>query len=124
EERFPIIGVDPADGSGGKDDALPSGIPGIKTWSDKYFWLANKVAEKAEKNGISARIHLYAYSSHAAPPSFDLNTSVYPVIIPYAFQDVAEPDEYIRLWQKKLKGKTMGIYDYWNITQWSSGMPQ
>lgn len=124
DDRFPVIGVDPADGSGGADDCLPTNMPQVKTWSDKYFWIANKVAEESEKKGTNALVQLYAYSNHAAPPRFELHKNVYPVIIPYAFQNVALPEQYIELWHKKMKGRPMGIYDYWNITQWSSDVPQ
>jgi hypothetical protein len=122
-EPYPSIGVDPADGSGGKDDCLPSGMPSIKTWSDKYFWLANKVAEKLPANS-NVLVQLYAYSDHAATPSFDLHENVYPIIIPYGFQNVSTPQEFIKNWHLKLKGRLMGIYDYWNITQWSVSTPQ
>lgn len=124
DERFPVIGVDPADGSGGADDCLPANMPQVKTWSDKYFWLANKVAEHAEKKGVNALVQLYAYSNHAAPPQIDLHKNVYPVIIPYEFQTVAQPEHFIELWHKKMNKRPMGIYDYWNITQWSSDVPQ
>lgn len=124
QTRFPVIGVDPADNSGSNDDCLPAGMPQIKSWSDKYFWLANRVAQAAEEKGMAALVELYAYSSHAAPPSFDLHKNVYPVIIPYAFQRVASPEDFISLWRKKIKGRSMGLYDYWNITQWSSDVPQ
>ncbi|MCB0284881.1 MAG: hypothetical protein KDF60_20040, partial [Calditrichaeota bacterium] len=33
-DEFPLIGVDPADGSGGSEDCLPTRIPLVKTWSD------------------------------------------------------------------------------------------
>ena len=82
------------------------------------------MAEKAESQHLNAIVQLYAYASHAAPPQFDLHPLVNPVIIPYAFQDVTEPETYIKLWQEKLKGRPMGLYDYWNITQWSSDVPQ
>ena len=121
---FPVIGVDPADGSGGNDDCLPSNIPQVQTWSDKYFFLANKVAEQLPAEDGKTRVQLYAYASHTAPPNFDVNKKVYPVIIPYAFQNVAEPKQFIELWQKKMRGQPMGIYDYWNITQWSVDVPQ
>jgi hypothetical protein len=124
QDRFSVIGVEPADGSGGRDDCLPNGMDQVKTWSDKYFWLANKVAEQVEQKKINTLVELYAYSSHAAPPSFEVNKNVYPVIIPYAFQDVTDPKRFIDLWVTKLKGRPFGIYDYWNITQWSKDIPQ
>lgn len=121
--RFPVIGVDPADGSGAKGDCLPTTIPEIKTYGDKYFWLANQVAKNLSPADNTTRVVLYAYNQHAAVPAFDLHKNVFPVIIPYAFQDVAQPEEYIRDWSKKLKGRDMGIYDYWNITQWGKSLP-
>lgn len=122
--EFPTIGVDPSDGAGGKDDCLPSNMAEIKSWSDKYFWLANQVASRLDKADNRTQVQLYAYSNHAAPPSFKLAKNVYPIIIPYAFQKVATPNEFIKLWSDKVDGRSMGIYDYWNITQWSNGLPQ
>lgn len=124
DEPFPTIGIDPSDGAGGKDDCLPANMPVIKTWSDKYFWLANQVANKLDKKDNKTQVQLYAYANHAATPSFALEKNVYPIIIPYAFQGITSPDNFIRSWSKKIDGRPMGIYDYWNITQWSSGIPQ
>ncbi len=123
-QNFPTIGVDPSDGSGGKDDCLPANMPGIKSWSDKYFWLANRVASQLHKNDFKTQVQLYAYSDHAAPPSFALEKNVYPIIIPYAFQRITSPDNFIKIWSSKIGGRAMGMYDYWNITQWSIGVPQ
>ena len=124
DDRFPTIGIDPSDGAGGKDDCLPSGMKQIKTWSDKYFWLANQVAQRLDKNDTKTQVQLYAYANHAATPSFALEKNVFPVIIPYAFQNVTEPENFIKQWSDKMEGRPIGIYDYWNITQWSSGVPQ
>ncbi|MCR6722490.1 MAG: hypothetical protein NVV59_19855 [Chitinophagaceae bacterium] len=100
-ERFPSIGVDPADGSGAKGDCLPVNHPTIKTWSDKYYWLANQVAASLPKNDQATRIQLYAYNNHAAPPGFALQSQVFPTIIPYAFQNVTSPENFISLWEKR-----------------------
>lgn len=124
EDRFPTIGIDPSDGAGGKDDCLPTNIAEIKTWSDKYFWLANQVAAQLAKGDTKTQVQLYAYSTHSAPPSFPLKDNIYPIIIPYAFQNVSSPEGFIEIWQKKMNGRPMGMYDYWNITQWSSAIPQ
>lgn len=123
-DPFPVIGVDPADGSGGADDCIPQSIAGIKTWSDKYFWMANQVASRLRPNDRRTKVVLYAYSRHAELPGFALHQNVYPVIIPYAFQYVDKPEPYIARWVKKMNGRPMGIYDYWNITQWSLCLPQ
>lgn len=123
-EKVPMVGVDPADGSGGKDDCLPRNMQGIATWSDKYFWLANKVAERLDRTNKDALVQTYAYASHAETPSFELNPRVYPIIIPYAFQRVTDPVTFIKQWSEKTGGRPMGIYDYWNITQWTKNEPQ
>lgn len=123
-DRFPSIGVDPADGSSLTTDCIPSGIPEVKTLSDKYFWLANQVAGSLPQDDNKTRVSIMAYSQYATPPAFRLHKNVYPVIIPYAFQDVTPPLEFINMWSQKLEGRQMGIYDYWNITQWSKSLPQ
>ncbi len=123
-DYFPVIGVDPADGSGGKDDCLSTQNSLIKTWSDKYFWLANQVAERLKQDDDKTMVQLYAYASHADVPEFKLHKNVFPVIIPYAFQRVTTSQEFIRRWSQRLEGRPMGMYDYWNISQWSIGLPQ
>lgn len=123
QDRFPVIGIDPADGSGGMDDCLPVTIPAIKSWSDKYFWLANQVAARLPA-ASPIRVTMYAYNNYAAPPSFDLLPNVHPFIIPYAFQNVEAPRDFILSWSRKMKGREMGIYDYWNITQWGLCKPE
>ncbi|OJW05019.1 MAG: hypothetical protein BGO52_21290 [Sphingobacteriales bacterium 44-61] len=124
DKRFPVVGVDPADGSGNAGDCLPSNMPEIKTWSDKYFWLANQAAKRINSKDTVTLVQLYAYSNHAAPPSMALHRSIYPILIPYAFQQVASPEDFIKMWRQKLGNRAMGIYDYWNITQWSKCLPQ
>lgn len=123
-DSYPTIGADPADGAGGEEDCLPSGMPGIKTWSDKYFWLANEVAKRLHKTDSKTQVQIYAYAKHAAPPSFSLQQNVYPIIIPYAYQRFTTPGNFLKLWGDKMNGRPMGMYDYWNITLWSLGVPQ
>lgn len=126
---FIVLGVDPEDGRGGADDPLPSnGFGGIRNWNhaDKWWWLANEVAKDYPENDKSTVVSMYAYgdgATNALAPSFNLRKNVYPIIIPYAFQKAYLPDEMVKVWASKINGN-MGIYDYWNITQWSVGMPQ
>lgn len=120
---FMLLGVDPADSSGGSDDPLPKNMPFIKNHADKWWWLANEVAKDYDENNNRVVISMYAYSSAAVPPSFPLRKNIYPIIIPYAFQYVYNPKELmIEAWKKKIAGK-MGIYDYWEIPLWSFGIP-
>lgn len=126
---FLIVGVDPEDGRGGTDDPLPPpGFKGIKNWNhaDKWWWLANEVAKEFDESDNRIVVSMYAYGdgvTNALVPSFRLRKNVYPVIVPYAFQRAYLPDEMVRVWAEKVNGN-MGMYDYWNITQWSLGMPQ
>ncbi|MCO6497412.1 MAG: DUF4838 domain-containing protein [Chitinophagaceae bacterium] len=122
---FIVLGVDPADGRGGPDDPLPPKMPGIENYADKWWWLANEVAKDYE-NDKHVVVSMYAYGNgpeNAKVPSFPLRENVYPVIIPYAFQTAYLPDEMVKIWAASVTGK-MGIYDYWNITQWSHSTPQ
>lgn len=122
-EKYGTIGMDPHDGSGGKDDCLDSPFGRFDNYSDKYFWLANEVAKEIPKTA-NTLVDIYAYNNHAATPSFPLNEKVFPIIAPYAFQRVSPPEQYIRDWAHFQDGRPMGIREYWNITQWSKGLPQ
>ncbi len=122
---FISINVEPEDGRGGADDPLPKNMAGIKSHSDKWWWLANEVAKEyvAEPK---VKVTAYAYGSgayNALVPNFKLLPNVYPVIIPYSFQTAYTPEVMVKKWAAATTG-TMGIYDYWNITQWSLGAPQ
>ncbi|MBO9592154.1 MAG: DUF4838 domain-containing protein [Niabella sp.] len=124
--EFTALGVDPEDGRGGADDPLPSKMPEIRNHADKWWWLANEVAKDYPENDQHTVITAYAYGDgpyNALAPSFRLQKNVYPVIIPYAFQKAYPPAEMVKVWASKINGH-MGIYDYWNITQWSQGLPQ
>ena len=126
---FNNIGTDPEDGRGGADDPLPyNGFEGIDKWNhaDKWWWLTNEVAKQFDENDNNTKVNAYAYgdgSYNALVPKFTLRKNVYPIIIPYAFQTAYLPAQMIKTWAKSITGK-MGIYDYWNITQWSLGLPQ
>lgn len=122
---FITLGVDPADGRGGADDPLPKDMPGIKNYADKWWWLANQVA-RDYLDDPRVIITMYAYGDgpdNAKVPDFKLLKNVYPVIIPYAFQRAYLPNQMVKAWADAITGN-MGLYDYWNITQWSKDVPQ
>lgn len=124
-DAFIVLGVDPADGRGGADDPLPKSMPGIKNYADKWWWLANEVAGDYQKDPRVV-VSMYAYGNgpdNARVPDFKLKNNIYPVIIPYAFQSAYLPKEMVKKWADAITGQ-MGLYDYWNITQWSQGVPQ
>jgi hypothetical protein len=121
-QGFVAIGTDPEDGRGGEDDPLPPASMGLKNHADKWWYLTNEVARMYPEDDPRTVVSAYAYIN-ATVPSFRLRKNVYPYVIPYAFQTDYEPHEMIRKWAEQSDG-TMGIYDYWNITQWSHGLPQ
>lgn len=128
-DSFKTVNVDPEDGRGGIDDPLPpDGFNGIAKWNhaDKWWYFANEIAK--EYDSTNAKIHIGALSYGDGPtitlvPKFPLKRNVFPVLTPYAFQTAYLPKEMIKVWHANTVGK-MGIYDYWNITQWSFGLPQ
>lgn len=129
KKGFTSIPVDPEDGRGGTDDPLPvDGFKGIKNWNhaDKWWWVANEVAKRFDENDNNTKVTMYAYGDgayNALAPKFTLRKNVYPLIIPYAFQKAYPPKQMVTTWAGKIEG-SMGLYDYWNITQWSEGLPQ
>jgi hypothetical protein len=129
KNTFNMISTDPEDGRGGSDDPLPpNGFEGIAKWNhaDKWWWLTNEVSKEFNKDDNNIKVNAYAYGDgpyDALVPKFQLSKNVYPIIIPYAFQTAYLPNQMIKTWAKSIQGK-MGIYDYWNITQWSLGLPQ
>lgn len=126
---FVNVGVDPEDGRGGSDDPLPpDGFGGLAGWNhaDKWWWVANAVASTFPEDDPQRVVSMYAYGdgpTNVRVPRFPLRKNVYPILIPYAFQTAYQPQEMVRTWSKATRGK-LGLYDYWNITQWSVGTPQ
>ena len=66
-------------------------------------------------------MNIYAYSSHAEPPSFPLHPRVFVQLIPYQFQSVAYGPSFIKLWSSKTK--RFGIYDYFKYADAQFDMP-
>lgn len=126
---FNAIGVDPEDGRGNVDDPLPpDGFYGITEWNhaDKWWWLANEVSKAFDENDNKTVVNMYAYGDgefNALVPKFPLRKNVYPTIIPYLFQKAYIPPVMVNKWATTITGK-MGMYDYFNITQYSLGAPQ
>lgn len=129
-DSFVTINADPEDGRGNQpDDPLPpDGFNGVNNWnaSEKWSYFANEIAKSYDSN--NAKIHISFLSYGDGPtvtlvPRFPLKKNVYPVLTPYAFQTAYLPNQMIKTWHANTAGN-MGIYDYWNITQWSLGLPQ
>ncbi|MCD2424477.1 DUF4838 domain-containing protein [Niabella pedocola] len=127
---FNVIGSDPEDGRGGSDDPLPpNGFDGIINWtpSDKWFWLANKVAEQFDENNRHIKVSIQAYGDgplNVAPPQFPLHKNVLVNLNAWAFQTRwPVRKDMFPAWAPYISDYA-SAYDYLNITQWSLGLPQ
>ncbi|MBD0353269.1 MAG: DUF4838 domain-containing protein, partial [Flavisolibacter sp.] len=116
-QKIPLT-VDPADGYG---DCECDACKKMGTYSERSFFLANETAKELAK--ISPRIYanIYAYNTHAAPPSFSLASNLIVQIIPYAFQSIASPTEMISAWRKR--HNNLLIYDYYGLPDWHYDLP-
>lgn len=128
-DSFITINADPEDGKGGADDPLPpNGFQGLNNWnhSEKWWYFANEIAKNYDSNNAKIQVGALSYGDGPTTtlvPRFPLKKNVYPVLTPYAFQTAYLPKQMIRVWNASVPGN-MGIYDYWNITQYSFGLPQ
>ncbi len=89
--------------------------------SDTTFHLANMVARQAQQQVPGAYVNLYAYFTHALPPSIPIEQNTIVLLAPYAFHFYFSkmlPLELITAWKQKQQSNSqgsfkMGIYDYW-----------
>src|SRR6266496_1324101 len=108
-----FVSIKPSDGGGYLNEVDPSNkkLPSV---SDQVFGAANLAASKLDKlfpDHPNIGVNLYAYSSHAEPPTFNLHPRVFVQIIPYQFQNVAFGPAFIKRWSQKVK--RFGLYDYY-----------
>ncbi|RYE52978.1 MAG: hypothetical protein EOP48_15340 [Sphingobacteriales bacterium] len=117
-----LLSIEPSDG-GGYLTHLPNNKK-PPTISDQVFSAANLAAQKLDKlfpNHPNIGVNLYAYSNHAAPPSFSLHPRVFVQLIPYQFQNIAFGPSFIKLWATKTNH--FALYDYYNYTDSHYDMP-
>lgn len=111
-----FVSIEPSDGGGYANTNA--------SISDQVFGAANAAAKKLDKlfpKNPNIGVNLYAYSSHAAPPSFELNPRVFVQIIPYQFQNIAFGPSFVKLWAAK--AKRFGLYDYLNYPDLQFDLP-
>ncbi|MGI8892262.1 MAG: hypothetical protein ACR2GN_02265 [Bacteroidia bacterium] len=111
-----FMSMEPSDGGGFINNNL--------SISDQVYNAANVAAKKLDQlfpNHPNIGVNLYAYSAHAAPPSFPLHPRVFVQIIPYQFQNVAFGPSFIKLWASKVK--RFALYDYYNYTDAQYDVP-
>jgi hypothetical protein len=118
-----FVSIEPSDGGGYLNELQPNNkkLPSI---SDQVFEAANVAAAKLDKlfpNNPNIGVNLYAYSSHAEPPSFALHPRIFVQIVPYQFQNIAFGPAFIKRWSAKVK--RFGLYDYFKYPDSYWDMP-
>jgi hypothetical protein len=113
-----VLSADPADGGGECECEQCRKMGSV---SDRTFFLANEVAKEFAKISPNAYVNIYAYSAHAATPSFRLNPNLIVQLIPYAFQRFYAPEVMIRKW-KDLHDQLF-MYDYYGLPDWHWDQP-
>lgn len=115
-----LVSIEPSDGGG----FLTSWKGKSMSPSDQVYLAANLAAEKLDRlfpNHPNIGVNVYAYSSHADPPSFKLHPRVFVQLVPYQFQNIAIGPSFIKMWAEKLK--RFGIYDYLKYADASWDLP-
>ncbi len=116
------ISVEPGDGGAFCECDRCRAI-GSGSKSDQVFYLANQVAKAVAKEFPGTYVSLYAYSDHAALPTFPLEPNVYVVVIPDAWQRTGlAADDLLRAWRQRQKGP-LGVYTYWALPDWTNDQP-
>jgi hypothetical protein len=117
-----FVSIEPSDGGGYLNELEPNKkLPSI---SDQVFGAANIAAAKLDKlfpDNPNIGVNLYAYSSHAEPPSFALHPRVFVQIVPYQFQNIAFGPAFIKRWSAK--ARRFGLYDYFKYPDSYWDMP-
>jgi type IV secretory pathway component VirB8 len=118
------ISMEPSDGGGFLNELPGNAGKSLPSISDQVYKAANRAAELLEKrfpNHPNIRVNLYAYSSHAAPPSFPLHPRVFVQLIPYQFQSIAFGPSFIKLWAAKVRH--FALYDYFRYPDIQNDLP-
>lgn len=108
-----LISIEPSDGGGYLNDFKENANKKLPSISDQVYGMANLAAQKLDKlfpNHPNIGVNLYAYSTHADPPTFPLHSRVFVQLVPYQYQKIAFGPSFIKLWASKVK--RFGIYDY------------
>ena len=118
------LSMEPSDGGGYINELPQYASRNLPSISDQVYGAANLAAKELDKhfpNHPNIRVNLYAYSSHAAPPSFPLHPRVFVQLVPYQFQNIAFGPSFIKLWAAKLKH--FGLYDYFRYPDAQYDLP-
>lgn len=119
-----LVSIEPSDGGGFLNNLPANAKKQLPSISDQVYGAANLAAEKLDQlfpNHPNIGVNLYAYSSHAEPPSFELHPRVFVQIIPYQYQNIAFGPSFVKLWAAK--AKRFSLYDYFKYTDSQFDLP-
>ena len=115
-----VVKIYPAHGPGAMFGTTADGKE-VSLASETVFHYANAVADAVADKFPGKYVGILAYSSYAHPPSFGLRPNVYVELTrgyrrtPLTFQE--------QLTQFARKAKGLGIYEYYDVEQWSWDLP-
>lgn len=89
--------------------------------SETCFRYANLVAEAVAKQFPGKMVGTLAYSAHSHPPSFDLLPNVYVEITGGYRRTPLTMEEQLAAFAKR--AKNLGLYEYYDVEQWSWDKP-
>lgn len=113
------VSVEPSDGGG---HCACAACRQLGTVSDRVFTLANLAARAVAKEFPGKYVNLYAYNEHAMTPIIPVEPNIIVSLVAYGFQYTGlTPEEFIRAWGTK--HSFLGMYDYWDIPDWSNCLP-
>ena len=93
----------------------------VSVVSETIFSYVNEVADAVAKKYPGKMVGMIAYSAYAHPPSFELRPNVYVEVTKgYRETPLTLPEQISAFAQK---AKHLGIYEYYDVEQWSWDQP-
>lgn len=117
-QDYKMISLSPSDGPGvcNTPECQKYG-----SFTDRVFYLVNRVAKVVRQKYPGTWIGAYAYSEFNTPPNIALEPNVFVGITTAFNGSNYSVDELVQLWSKK--AKVTGIYDYFSIYSWDQDVP-
>ncbi len=113
-----MIKLGPSDGLGTCNS--PS-CQKLGSYTDRVFYLVNRVAKAVQKKYPTTRIGCLAYSEYIAPPTIKIEPNVYVGITTAFNNSKYSTEQLIKEWKKK--ASMVGIYDYFSWYAWDFDVP-
>ncbi|MDW8103825.1 MAG: DUF4838 domain-containing protein [Armatimonadota bacterium] len=113
-----MASVEPNDGGGYCEC---DGCKAIGSPSDQAFYLANLAAKAVRARYPDKWVGLLSYAYHSEPPRFPIEKGVYvQVTTGFRYTSLSLEEQVNRI---RNLGADVGVYDYFNVPEWSSDLP-